>query len=106
MDADVLVHAIGWMSVWRLLRSESSVHLIRRQDGLDVVEDGFWIAQGAQTGGAHVDEVAVGDGEDEGVVGAGGPPLPRPLPREGGGAVGVRLRLGGEVGIRRRMGSG
>ena len=61
--------------------------MVRRQDRLNVKEDGFRLAQGAMPGGTHVDENPVGDGKDEGVVGAGAPPLPRPLPREGGGEV-------------------
>ena len=75
------------MGVWLLVRSEPPIHLVRGQDGLNVIENGFDLAQVAQTGGAHVDEVAVGDGEDEGVVGARAPPLPWPLPREGGGVI-------------------
>ena len=46
------------------------------------MEGTFGLAQGTESGGAHQYEVAVGDGEDEGVIGAGAPPLPRPLPRE------------------------
>ncbi len=92
LETDFLVHAIGWMSVWRRLRSESSVHLIRRQDGLNVIENGFWFAQGAESGGAHRDELAVGDGEDAGVVGGGAPPLPRPLPHQGGGVIWLARR--------------
>jgi len=45
--------------------------LIRGQDGLDVIENGFGLAQGAQCGGAHLDELAVDDGEDEGVESTG-----------------------------------
>ena len=63
--------------------------MLRRQNSLDVVEDALGLAQGAETGGTHCDELPVGDGEDKGVVGAGAPPLPRPLPREGGGEIGA-----------------
>lgn len=80
----MLGRVIGAPSPW----SQPPVHLLRGQDGLDVIEYALGLAQGAQTGGAHRDEVPVGDGEDEGVVGAGRlPPLPRPLPREGGGVI-------------------
>ena len=75
------------MGGWLLVRSEPPIHLVRGQVGFDVIENGFGLAQSAQTGGTHVDEVAVDDGEDEGVVGAGAPPLPRPLPRQGGGVI-------------------
>jgi len=47
----------------RIGTSEPPVHLVCGQDGLDVVEDGFWFAQGAKTGGTHIDDLAVGDGE-------------------------------------------
>ena len=92
LDTDFLVHAIGWMSVWRRLRSEPPIHQLRGQDGLDVIEDALGLAQDTETGGAHRDELAVGDGEDEGVVGGGAPPLPRPLPHQGGGVIRLAQR--------------
>ena len=52
------------------MESQPTIHLVRGQDGLDVEEDALGLTQGARTGGAHSDKVAVGNGEDEGVVGA------------------------------------
>ncbi len=48
------------------------MNLVDWKHGLDVVEDALGLAQGTETSGAHRNEIAVGDGEDEDVVGAGG----------------------------------
>ncbi len=73
--------------------SQPAVHLVGGQHALDVIDDALGLAQGAQGGGAHFAELAVGDGEDEGVVGAGRcPPLPQPLPRQEGGVIRPRQR--------------
>ena len=50
---------------------EPPVYLIRRQSGLDVVEDALGLAQGADGGRSHGDELPMRHGEDDGVVGPG-----------------------------------
>ena len=61
-------------------RSKPPIYLPCRQHSLYVIKDALGLGQGADGCGAHLDELAVGDGEDEGVVGGGGLPLrPRQL---------------------------
>ena len=50
---------------------EAPVDPIDRQHGFHVVEDRLGLGPSADPARAHLDEVAVGDGEDDGVVGAG-----------------------------------
>ena len=48
--------------------SKPTVNLVREKSRFDVVEDAFYFTEGTQSGGTHRDEVAMGHGEDDGVV--------------------------------------